>query len=175
MTKFYAYTVGLCAVLLMAGCTKEDSDQAKPTPTSKLTAKEAMLTAKSWRITAISATATITADGISPITTSFDGYALLTSCQKDNFAKYTIDKTIVADEGATKCSATDPQTQIYKWSLNADETEMTVSGKVNGADHTEKVEILQLTPTTMQVRTTTVLRQLDVTSTTKATTTYAAF
>ncbi|QNE38201.1 hypothetical protein F1C16_00835 [Hymenobacter sp. NBH84] len=173
MTKLYAYTVGLCAALLMAGCTKEESDQAAPK--SKLTAKESMLTAKNWRITTIASTTVITADGIAPITTSFDSYALLTSCQKDNFAKYTIDKTIVVDEGATKCSATDPQTQTYTWSLNADETELTVSGKLNGADHTEKAELLQLTSTTMQVRTTTVVRRLDVTSTTKSTTTYIAF
>ncbi|UOR04156.1 hypothetical protein MUN82_14525 [Hymenobacter aerilatus] len=173
MTKFYAYTIGLCAALLMVGCTKEDADQAAPT--SKLTAKETMLTAKNWRITAISATGTVTAEGISPIATGFDGYTRLTSCQKDNFAKYNIDKTIVADEGATKCSTTDPQTQIFTWSLNADETELTVSGKLNGTDHTEKAELLQLTSTTMQLRTTTVVRRLDVTSTTKTTTTYIAF
>lgn len=173
MNKVYAYTLGLCAALTLASCTKEDSDQVAPTP--KLTAKEAMLTAKNWRITAISAVATITAEGFPPATTSFDAYAKLINCQRDNFAKYTVDKTIVVDEGATKCSTTDPQTQIFKWLLNADETELTVSGKVNGADRTEKAELLQLTPTTMQVRTTTVLTQLDVTSTTKTTTTYTAF
>jgi len=169
MKKFYSYSLGLCLTVAVVGCSKDDSDGSKPnTPT--LTAKETLLTSKNWRISAIAGT--YTAFG-QTITT--DGYAMLSACKKDDFVKYSADKTAVGDEGASKCSTNDPQSSSFTWALNAAETELTHSGTINGTATSVKAEVLQLTATTLQVRTTNVQTQSGITTTSTATTTYTAF
>jgi hypothetical protein len=169
MKKFYSYSVGLCLAVALVGCGKDDSDDAKPnTPT--LTAKETLLTSKNWRISAVSVTHSFFGQTINS-----DGYAQLSACKKDDFIKYNADKTAVGDEGATKCSTSDPQTSSFTWAFNSAETELTHSGTINGTATSVKAEVLQLTATTLQIRTTNVQTQSGVTSTSTATTTYTAF
>lgn len=169
MKKIYSYSLGLCLAAAVVGCSKDDSDQSKPSG-PKLTAKETLLVSKNWRITAI--TGSHTAFGQS---FESDSYTQLPTCKKDNFIKYNADKTAVGDEGATRCSTNDPQTANFTWSFNAAESELTHSGTLNGVASSVKAEVLQLTATTLQVRTTNVQTQAGITVTSTATTTYTAF
>ena len=54
--------------------------------------------------------------------------SLVEACLTDNLVTFKSDKTGVVDEGATKCSSTDPQTNTFTWSLSADESQITFSG-----------------------------------------------
>lgn len=47
------------------------------------------------------------------------------SCFLDNFVTYYPDSTAVYDEGPTKCSGSDPQTEEYIWYFNTQETTLT--------------------------------------------------
>jgi hypothetical protein len=169
MNKLYAYALGLCLTSAMVGCKKEDSDQAKPNAPT-LTAKETLLTDKNWRITALTGTTTFEDNTI-----TFDGYTALKECHKDDFIRLNGDKTALRDEGATKCASNDPQKVNGTWALNNAETEITFSGSLNGTPREEKAQLLQLTATTMQVKTTTTQNQSGFTIVSTATTTYTAF
>jgi len=46
------------------------------------------------------------------------GDTTLQACYKDNTYLFNKDSTGVADEGATKCSSTDPQTTAFTWSFS---------------------------------------------------------
>ncbi|AHJ96172.1 hypothetical protein [Hymenobacter swuensis] len=166
MNKFYYLALGLSLTACLAGCKKDDVKPNGPT----LTANETLLTAKNWRITAVIGTTTFLGQTITT-----DGYPLLKTCQKDNFVKYNADKTAVSDEGATRCSTNDPQTSSFTWSFNAAENELTATGPVNGTTQTVKAAVLELTATTLRVRTTNEQTQGGYTITSTATTTYASF
>ncbi|GAA4009518.1 hypothetical protein GCM10022408_22030 [Hymenobacter fastidiosus] len=112
MKHDYFYALGLSLTLLLAGCSKDESGQAKPAPT--LTAKETLLTAKNWRITAVVGATTFMGNTI-----TVDGFKQMPACEKDNFYKDNADKTAVTDERATRCSTSAPQTQTATWSFNA--------------------------------------------------------
>lgn len=48
-----------------------------------------------------------------------NNYNLLPGCEKDDLVQFKSNKTIVMDEGAIKCNASDPQTMtIGAWALN---------------------------------------------------------
>lgn len=164
MKKFYSYALGACLTLLMASCEKDDVTPDGP----KLTAKETLLTSKKWRITAIEGAITV-----DDFTSTFDAFARLPACQRDNFATFNADKTGISDEGTLKCSTTDPQTQNFTWALNADETTLTASGFINGSATAVTADLLQLTSTTMQIRTTTTQTQAGIVIKSSLLTTYA--
>ena len=48
-------------------------------------------------------------------------------CTKDDCTTFKSDKSLVVDEGATKCDPTDPQTSTGTWSLSADGKTLTLS------------------------------------------------
>jgi len=49
-------------------------------------------------------------------------------CEKDNTYLFKKDSTGVADEGATKCDPTDPQSSNFNWSLKSNQTILVLSG-----------------------------------------------
>ncbi|MBF9235967.1 hypothetical protein I2I05_01025 [Hymenobacter sp. BT683] len=169
MNKRFTHLLILSLALVAAACGK-DGD---PTPDKPaVSAKTALLTTPKWRITAIVGTTTFGGQ-----TTTINGYASLPACQKDNFGKFNVDKSVVMDEGATKCSTTAPQSKTGTWSFNAAETELTTvdpSQPTGTLQHTVVAEVLQLTATALKVKTTTTQTVSGFTIVSTATTTYAA-
>lgn len=51
-------------------------------------------------------------------------------CRLDNVLTFRSDNTAVADEGATKCNATDPQISQFNWQFADNETALLFSGNV---------------------------------------------
>lgn len=131
------------ATALFSSCKKEDK---KVGPTS---ATFSAIADKKWQLSA----QTYTYAG-----TTYDGYASLPSCQKDNLWIMKSDKTSEGDEGATKCNASDPQTKSAgTWELRSGDTELFVkdfggsSVGVNDITFT----ILEASATTLKLKYTT--------------------
>ncbi|MBJ6107579.1 hypothetical protein JAO73_01040 [Hymenobacter sp. BT523] len=170
MRKPSTYLLGLALALTVAACGKKSDPTPTPDPVS---AKTNLLTTPKWRITSSVGTTTFMGQ-----TVTTDVYASLQSCQKDNFAKFNLDHTAVSDEGATKCSASGPQTKQGTWSFNTAETELTTidpSVPAGSPGNTTVAEIQQLTATTLQVKTTTTQTSSGITVTSSVSTTYTAF
>ena len=161
----------LLLVLALAGCSKKADD---PTPTTPaLSAKATLLTTPKWRITAIAGATTFAGQ-----TTTNDAYAGLASCRRDDFSKFNADLSVVKDEGATRCSSTDPQTKAGTWAFNAAETQLTVvdsSLPVGTLGQNITADLVQLSSTTLVVRTSTSQTVGGYTIVTTLTTTYVAF
>ncbi|GAB3635255.1 hypothetical protein GCM10027422_08450 [Hymenobacter arcticus] len=131
----------LAAGLLALGACKKN-DTAAPTPS-----RTDLLTAKPWRLAAQTTTSTPSSG---PATTT-DDYATLSACERDNFVKFNPDKTLLVDEGPTRCSASLPQTSAFTWDFNADQTKLLVAspGKANA----ETDDIIELSASTLHFRT----------------------
>jgi hypothetical protein len=130
MKRLFLFLLGVASL----GACKKNNE------TSPEASRTELLTAKSWRLSA----ATITADA-----TKTDEYATSEACERDNFIKFNTDKTVIVDEGATRCDPSDMQTQTSTWDFNSDQTKLTVpiyAGVSLAAD------IVELTPTTLHVR-----------------------
>lgn len=56
----------------------------------------------------------------------------LQSCDTDNTITFNTDGTGIADEGATKCTATNPQTAPFTWSFKDNEQTITLSNAIFG-------------------------------------------
>ncbi len=80
-----------------------------------------------------------------------DEYASSAACERDNFLKFSTNKTLVADEGATKCSTTDPQTQSGTWDFNSDQTKLSLLDP-SQASIPIPFDIIELSATTMHLR-----------------------
>ncbi|UOQ54409.1 lipocalin family protein [Hymenobacter cellulosivorans] len=93
---------------LGAGCKKEKTDL-----------KAALLTGKNWQITAIAITSTGSQTG------TVDGYALLQPCEKDNYLRFSSDKTLVLNEGASRCPDTEQQS-AGSWDARSDYSTLTI-------------------------------------------------
>ncbi|MBC6991985.1 MULTISPECIES: hypothetical protein [Hymenobacter] len=106
-----------CALILVACGDKKTKEEPKP-----LDVKTETLVARSWRV---SADVTVTTQN--GTTTTVDNYAVYPACAKDDFIQFKDDKTMIVDEGPTKCAASDPQRQTGVWSWNSDQTIMTMT------------------------------------------------
>lgn len=93
------------AALALGSCKKNDDNSPAPTAPSKTD----LLTAKNWRIS----TATVTLAGL-PLPGAIE------ACSLDDFLKFNADKTLVHDEGASKCDPSDPQKDNGTWSMPSD-------------------------------------------------------
>lgn len=129
MKKIFLF-LGTMAVL--SGCKKSDESPAA--------SRTDLLTAKSWRLS----TATVTLGGF-PVSNS----AFLQDCKKDDLYKFNPDKTLIQDAGATKCNATDPQTQAGTWALNSDQSKLTIA--IPGSPLNGEAEVRELTATTLRI------------------------
>ncbi|MDO7873252.1 lipocalin family protein [Hymenobacter sp. ASUV-10] len=130
MKTFSTYLVLATLGLTAVGCS-DDSDDAAPSKTT-------LLTAKSWRPTAITVAGT-----------NYIDFLLAEPCDKDDFITFKADKTAVYDEGADKCDTASPQTSTGSWEFTNSEAKLKLtdpSGEVIEGD------ILTLNSTTLSVR-----------------------
>jgi hypothetical protein len=138
-----------------------------------------LLTAQKWQLSAYTSTVTIgrtTTTTTSPASvTTTDKYASLASCEKDNFTKYNADKTIVQDEGPTKCYAYLAQKQYYTWEFNNDQTKIFTQAAIAGTLSPLPSTIVELSATTLRLRDVYSYTSGNVTTTTVDEVTYTAF
>jgi hypothetical protein len=134
MKKFPTYLVLATLGLAAVGCS-DDSEDSAPSKTS-------LLTAKSWRPTAI------TVGG-----TNFIDFLLPDPCDKDDFVTFKADKTAVYDEGADRCDPSDPQTSTGSWEFTNNEAKLKITPP-SGNSIVEVIEgdIITLNATTLTVR-----------------------
>jgi hypothetical protein len=134
--------------LLLAGALTACKKEEAATPPSKTD----LLTAKNWRLTAYTNTAIATSGN-----TTTDMYAAEPPCSRDNFMTYKQDKTLVFDEGPTKCNSLAQQTTSIAWAWQDDETTLahiiyTNPGTVLTGIATFKYQLVELTASTLHVR-----------------------
>lgn len=86
---------------------------------------------------------------------------LVQVCKTDNGITFNRDKSGVTDEGATKCSTTDPQTTSFNWNFADSETALEVSNNIS-AIMNGKSKILTLTTTAFTLSRDTVLGGMNV-------------
>ena len=80
-----------------------------------------MLTNGKWRLTAQTASPAVDWDGDGDTETNL--YLIMDACIKDDYAIFRKDGTVEENEGASKCDATGPQSEILNWSFkNNDNT-----------------------------------------------------
>ena len=171
MLKKTALLPVLILAIGLASCSKKTDDPTPTTPT--LSAKVTLLTTPKWRITAIVGGTTFNGQ-----TTTTNSYALLPVCQQDDFYKFNTDFSAVADAGVVRCAPSDPQTKTGTWSFNAAETQITTidpSRPVGSLGQNTTADLIQLTNTTLVVKTTTNQTVGGYTIISTATTTYTAF
>lgn len=72
---------------------------------------------------------------------------LTSECDKDNFYFFNADKSITADEGASKCNSADPQsTTDGKWALDNDDTKLSFTeSSIFGSKGNMSVTVVSIT------------------------------
>jgi len=113
-------TILLALVVLLGACKKknDDNDNVSTGPSS-------ILKTGSWRLSA----STSVIENPAPVgNQTVDLYAMAPACETDNTFKYNNDNSITVDEGPTKCSASDPQTETGgTWTLSNNDTKFDLS------------------------------------------------
>ena len=93
-------------ILISSACSKSNSSTTKT--------KTDLIIQGSWKFSSI------TVNGI-------DVSSLIQACQKDNVLTFSSNGSGTLDEGATKCSSSDPQTDPFTWSFTNNEMTLHVS------------------------------------------------
>ena len=97
-----------CLMVANTGCSKDDDNN--PTPKTKTE----LLTMSTWKFSDAKVNGASVA-------------AFLEPCQKDNILTFLAAGTGTAAEGATKCNASDPDSNSFDWSFQTNETVLFVS------------------------------------------------
>ena len=138
MKHTVAYFLMLSSFFTLLSCTKSGGEEKKEA------SKATLITASTWkyRDAGIDANGDGAKDQNLPPGT-------LSSCETDNTITFKSDKTGIIDEGATKCETTNPQQVPFTWSMNAAETQLTLSAPlftgVNGEIKIVEVSATKLT------------------------------
>ena len=90
------------------GCSKDDDDNPAPKTNTEL------LTTGTWKFSDVKVSGQSVASFFDP-------------CQKDNILTFLAAGTGTAAEGATKCNASDPDSQAFNWAFQTNETVLFVS------------------------------------------------
>ena len=98
----------LAILFLIPACQKDDDNP----PASKT--KTQLITQSTWKFS------TATVGGA-------DASGYLQACQKDNIYTFIAAGTGTADEGASKCNGSDPQTNPFTWNFASSETILHIS------------------------------------------------
>ncbi|MCB2409304.1 hypothetical protein [Hymenobacter lucidus] len=127
---------------------KKDNEDVKPQSKSDL------LTAKSWRASAAvytitSGTATNSIDLYNGVDPNKNPYT--PACTKDDFLKFNTDKSAVFDEGATRCSPSDPQSSKGAWDFTSNESKLLLS-ETSTSSSGELYDIVELSATTLKIK-----------------------
>lgn len=112
-----------------------------------------VLTAKPWLVDNVA----LSTSGI-PIPSG----QIVTACQTDNTYKFNTDNTLLVDEGAAKCNASDPQIAHGTWAFaNSDQTKITI--KMPNTVFNGDFDIKSLSPSSMHLNTTQPLNGISLT------------
>ena len=116
------------ALLFCFACNKKD----------KVMTKTEILTSGTWKLTAL----VEDNDGNGSFET--DIYASFPACQKDDFITFKNNAKVDTDEGPTKCSPSDPQTETSNWQFTSNETSIIIDS--------ETFSIEELNNSTFQIK-----------------------
>jgi hypothetical protein len=116
-------------IMVLGGCKKSTAPPAAKTNTD-------LLTQKTWKCIKVEK------GGV-------DYTGLVPSCIIDNITTFVSSGTGIVDEGATKCSDTDPQQQPFTWVFQSNETVLVVTQ----GSTTQPASILQLDDNTLKIQT----------------------
>jgi hypothetical protein len=150
-----------CSALLILGasCKKNDDNNSNPNSNSK----QSLLTNGKWKITA----STATFDLGNGMTQSGDLFSIMQPCQKDNLYIFNTDHTTTADEGASKCNATDPQSSTGgNWQLLNNDTQLSMQDPTNPVLTSVSADIIQLDNSKMILKYTTAINGIQAVTTT---------
>lgn len=104
----------ILVLLLIISCKKGDKSKTRAE----------LLANGSWHVTAYTVDPALDFDGNG--TDETDAFAVMEACVKDDHTTFYTNGTAELDEGATKCSDSDPQTIPLTWQFAQDETELRV-------------------------------------------------
>lgn len=124
-------------VILFVSCSKDDD----ATSTTAKTPTE-LLTSSKWVVSALTSSAPINYTGNGTLITNL--YAASPSCSKDDSFLFQTGGVMVLNNEATKCSASDPQTQNLAWQFQNNQQEIIIDGDL--------FLILELSETTFTVK-----------------------
>jgi hypothetical protein len=132
----------LSMTFLFSACKKDD----------EVITKTDLLTSGAWKATALTIDPAFpTFDNEGNITGSTnDLFAMMEDCSRDDIISFKADKTLIMDEGASKCDNADPQKNSGSWSFNSDETTLTIT--VDGDPQT--MTIMELTDKVIKLKAT---------------------
>lgn len=152
--------------LLFASCKKNDNNNANPGGgNGGGTTNAQILTGNKWKVSA--STSVMMGQTI-------DLYALLPSCQVDNYFVFNQSRSITIDEGATKCDpSAAQQTTTGSWELLNNDTQMKVdfgSGAAMGLSGIT-ADVLSMNNTSFVIKYTTAINGIPAVTTT----TYQSF
>ena len=129
--------IAFAALILCVGFTACKKKEKEPTKTE-------LLQNGKWKLTGANF------NGVFDLMSSFK------DCQKDNTYTFNSNKTITADEGASKCSDTAAQSKTDgSWALISNESQLSISGSsITGAFGSASIagNIITLNNTTLQIK-----------------------
>jgi Lipocalin-like domain len=105
---FLSVIILSCLMIANTGCSKDDDDNPAPKTKTEL------ITTGTWKFSDAKV------NGVSVA-------AFLQTCQKDNILTFLAAGTGTAAEGASKCSASDPDSAPFTWIFETNETVLFVS------------------------------------------------
>jgi hypothetical protein len=114
--------------IIINACNKKD----------KPVTKTSLLTSGPWVVTAV------VSDEDGNGTYELNDYLSFESCYKDNFYTFKESGQLEINEGATKCSSTDPQTDAVTWQLSNNDTTLKIDA--------DTYSVLMLNNTTLQLK-----------------------
>ncbi len=148
MMKKILVPINTIAIILSMSCSKPANNQ----PDEQILDSSSQLAAGKWQI--VASTYQKFSNGIGGVLE--DEYNILSACQKDNYMVYTADKSIIENEGVSKCSDTTKQQKLIgNWQLiDADKTLRVISQNIISgipvADTTDWI-INELSKTTLKL------------------------
>jgi hypothetical protein len=129
------YLAVLLLLIAFYACKKSKTENPAPT-------KTALITTQSWQYES----GGIDQDRNGSIDISLESTGQAQPCLLDNTGAFHTDGTGLADEGATKCSPTVPQTNPFTWSFANTETMLNITGSgLFGQSGTFKIQSLTTT------------------------------
>jgi len=134
----YALAIAATA-LFVTSCDKEKDKVEEP----KAKTKTELITAGKWQMSA----GTLTMNNMG-VDTTYDLFADMEACEKDDFMTFGTDGKGAEDEGATKCDPADDQTTSGTWKFYENETKLIITVD----DDADTADIIELTETTLKLK-----------------------
>jgi hypothetical protein len=131
----YSAVIGCLAIVMFTACSNKENDTPKPKTGTELLAGDV---SKSW----LFKDGSLVMSGT--VNMTFDMKQSTPACDLDDLIIYKRDGKIAHDEGATKCAATDPQTEDRgTWVLSDDGKKLTFTDKTGTKQEQEVIELTE--------------------------------